>query len=198
MKLNLDWARLRFLSIPWLLQLWVGLQSFSISSTFYGISRFSNGLSTRAQATAIVNRRDSSDGIRSLWKTASPVDTASLATSVYSEDGGFLNHFDDEIDDGYEDVRIYAVLQNGVKISDTNYWVINPPKHHRLRHWQETKVSLRGETMRSVQVGDQLVSWQSCWMEGIRILRIFQIFQHLLHRVRSCLARFLHLLVYKE
>ena len=80
-----------------------------------------------------------------LRESPSPVDIASLAASVYSEDGSFLNYFDDEMDHDCEDVRIYPVLQNGVKMSDTHYWVINPPKN-RPRRCQETKVTLRGNS----------------------------------------------------
>ncbi|CDS43163.1 activated cdc42 kinase 1 [Echinococcus multilocularis] len=76
-------------------------------------------------------------------RASSPVDIVSLAASVYSEDGSFLNYFDDGEDDGYAEVKIYPVLQNGVKISDTHYWVINPPKR-RLRRWQDIGINSDG------------------------------------------------------
>ncbi|KAM7535858.1 hypothetical protein Aperf_G00000100323 [Anoplocephala perfoliata] len=72
---------------------------------------------------------------------SSPADIATLAASVYSEDGSFLNYFDEESDGG-EDVRIYPVLQNGVKISDTHYWVINPPPKNRSRQHQVVRTTL--------------------------------------------------------
>lgn len=91
---------------------------------------------------ALEKPRETSESSRQV-RAPSSVDIVSLAASVYSEDGSFLNYFDDEENDGYEDVRIYPVLQNGVKISDTHYWVINPPKS-RSRHWQDARISSDG------------------------------------------------------
>ncbi|KAM3171596.1 hypothetical protein ACTXT7_016304 [Hymenolepis weldensis] len=90
--------------------------------------------------SALEKSQDSTDS-SSKAPFQNPVDIASLAASVYSEDGSFLNYFD-EVSDGAEDVRIYPVMQNGVKISDTHYWVINPPKS-RSKQRQGTGASFR-------------------------------------------------------
>ncbi|VDM34684.1 unnamed protein product [Hydatigera taeniaeformis] len=92
--------------------------------------------------SALEKSRETSESSRQA-RAPSPVDIASLAASVYSEDGSFLNYFDDEENNGHEDVRIYPVLQNGIKISDTHYWVINPPKS-RSRHWQDSRITSAG------------------------------------------------------
>ncbi|VDO12621.1 unnamed protein product [Rodentolepis nana] len=88
--------------------------------------------------SALERSQDSADS-SSKAAVPNPVDITSLAASVYSEDGSFLNYFDEE-SDGTEDVRIYPVMQNGVKISDTHYWVINPPKS-RSKQRKETGTS---------------------------------------------------------
>ncbi|VDD84340.1 unnamed protein product [Mesocestoides corti] len=81
-----------------------------------------------------------------LQTSSSPMDTTSVATSMYSQASSYVGRFDDE---NYEDVRIYPVMQNGVKISDTHYWIINPPKrrsklwHHKSECSGHTRVTLR-------------------------------------------------------
>lgn len=84
-----------------------------------------------------------------LHTCSSPIDMPSLGTSVDSQSSSYLNPFGDE--DHCDDVRIYPVVQNGVKMSDTHYWIINPPRSSSKRWHQNrsecsdsARVALRG------------------------------------------------------
>ncbi|VDL89250.1 unnamed protein product [Schistocephalus solidus] len=69
--------------------------------------------------------------------------SASTQVDVPSE---FLE--DDAYLDYSCDVRIYPVLQNGVKMSDTHYWILNPPKSSIRHRWRNHS----GETMNLAHV----------------------------------------------
>lgn len=107
--------------------------------------------------SALERSQDSTDASSRL-AAPNPVDIASLAASVYSEDGSFLNYFDEESDSA-DDVRIYPVIQNGVKMSDTHYWVINPPKS-RSRQRNGARASFR-DTSKSFNSQGRPVSLSS-------------------------------------